>query len=552
MRVVDMEVESEPPTEGSGSYSARQSARSMGPTPRSDSTAWVDDMFQAYMRNRLRKAHRAAPSSARDRIMALLILVLFFLLSAVFYGGGHGGGPNSDAAAAAAAAAVGNTNSSRSANATDWTVVDTLYFAVTTCTTVGYGDLHPTTLAGKLFTICFIAVGIGMAGVALGHIVDIFIANSAEMEAKAVSKLVSEAKSLRRNVRRASMQAGIQLQRISAAGKAAGVKMITTPGRNARRSLGRVVAVAASPFGGSNVRQVAPQRSTPPAEGEARQPALDAGTGGGNGSTAIATPSQKMAPAGLKGIKRSKIGSAKSLQIKKPAPMIAPASDIQQQEGGRALSKQRRDSLRRRLRKAGARLGIGKHLGFHTPRVAFARRLLGVMLPLGCFMLLGLCMGLIEGWDFVDGLYAAVITLTAVGYGDFAPETQVGRGLAIVYIPFGLAVLFNTYGNIAQLVIQFRHGSTGNTVPLEVLLEMDKTGNGLITQSEFLQFMLVNMNKVEQETLDAFCAQYQALLLVQKEKEKVAEEEGASELQELQTKLLRSGTAGDLVVEVPA
>jgi hypothetical protein len=504
-------------------------------------------MFQAYMRNRLRKAHRAAPSSARDRIVALLILVLFFLLSALFYGGGHGGGPNNDAAAAAAA--VGNASSSLSANATDWTVVDTLYFAVTTCTTVGYGDLHPTTLAGKLFTICFIAVGIGMAGVALGHIVDIFIANSAEMEAKAVSKLVSEAKSLRRNVRRASMQAAIQLHRISAAGKAAGVKMITTPGRKARRSLGRVAAVAVSPFGGSKVRQVAPQRSTP-AEGDARQPTLDAETGGGNGSAAIATPSQKMAPAELKGsIKRSKTGSAKSFQIKKSAPMTAPASDTQQQEGGRALSKQRRESLRRRLRKAGARLGIGKHLGFHTPRVAFARRLLGIMLPLGCFMLLGLCMGLIEGWDFVDGLYAAVITLTAVGYGDFAPETQVGRGLAIVYIPFGLTVLFNTYGNIAQLFIQFRHGSTGNTVPLEVLLEMDKTGNGRITQSEFLQFMLVNMNKVEQETLDAFCAQYQALLLVQKEKEKVAEEEGeTSELQELQTK----GLAGDLVVEVPA
>jgi voltage-gated potassium channel Kch len=43
-----------------------------------------------------------------------------------------------------------------------WGWLDSLYFSVITLTTVGYGDFSPKTDAGKLFTIFYILVGLGI------------------------------------------------------------------------------------------------------------------------------------------------------------------------------------------------------------------------------------------------------------------------------------------------------------------------------------------------------------------------------------------------------
>ena len=43
-----------------------------------------------------------------------------------------------------------------------WSPVDALYFSVVTLATVGFGDLHPTTDAAKLFTVVYILVGLGV------------------------------------------------------------------------------------------------------------------------------------------------------------------------------------------------------------------------------------------------------------------------------------------------------------------------------------------------------------------------------------------------------
>src|SRR5919112_3876269 len=43
-----------------------------------------------------------------------------------------------------------------------WSVVDAFYFSATTLSTVGLGDLAPTTAIGKLFTVVYIFTGLGL------------------------------------------------------------------------------------------------------------------------------------------------------------------------------------------------------------------------------------------------------------------------------------------------------------------------------------------------------------------------------------------------------
>jgi voltage-gated potassium channel Kch len=46
-----------------------------------------------------------------------------------------------------------------------WRWIDAFYFSVVSLTTVGYGDFSPKTDAGKLITVIFLIIGIGlMAG----------------------------------------------------------------------------------------------------------------------------------------------------------------------------------------------------------------------------------------------------------------------------------------------------------------------------------------------------------------------------------------------------
>jgi hypothetical protein len=61
---------------------------------------------------------------------------------------------------------------------------------------------------------------------------------------------------------------------------------------------------------------------------------------------------------------------------------------------------------------------------------------------------------LVEGLRFVDAFYFSVITLTTVGYGDFAPQTDVGKLFTAVYVLFGVGILLAFVTTVAAKVSQ--------------------------------------------------------------------------------------------------
>lgn len=56
-----------------------------------------------------------------------------------------------------------------------WSLVDSFYFSAVTIATVGYGDLAPKTVGGKIFTVGYLVVGIGLfvalASSVAGHLI---------------------------------------------------------------------------------------------------------------------------------------------------------------------------------------------------------------------------------------------------------------------------------------------------------------------------------------------------------------------------------------------
>jgi len=54
----------------------------------------------------------------------------------------------------------------------------------------------------------------------------------------------------------------------------------------------------------------------------------------------------------------------------------------------------------------------------------------------------------IEGWSWLDSLYFSVITLTTIGYGDFSPQTDLGKIFTLLYIVVGVSLILGFFNSL--------------------------------------------------------------------------------------------------------
>lgn len=117
---------------------------------------------------------------------------------------------------------------------------------------------------------------------------------------------------------------------------------------------------------------------------------------------------------------------------------------------------------------------------------------------------------------FTLAVYATVVTISTVGFGDIFPDSTWMRGLAIPYILGSTIVVATTLGNLADTYIEMRQNKMAERVlkqdlTIEGILAMDENDDGGIDMAEFLEYMLVHMKKCSQEDIDQVKEQFKQL-----------------------------------------
>lgn len=60
----------------------------------------------------------------------------------------------------------------------------------------------------------------------------------------------------------------------------------------------------------------------------------------------------------------------------------------------------------------------------------------------------------IEGWRYLDSVYFVVITVTTIGYGDFTPQTDIGKIITLFFPFIGIGMAFYFLTSIGKYMFR--------------------------------------------------------------------------------------------------
>ena len=84
----------------------------------------------------------------------------------------------------------------------NWTLIQSLYFSVSTLSTVGYGDLVPTTDISRLFTSFYILFGVAVVLTALGRMGGAYLRRMKRKSNVEIKELVEEKVNEKKDLRK--------------------------------------------------------------------------------------------------------------------------------------------------------------------------------------------------------------------------------------------------------------------------------------------------------------------------------------------------------------
>ena len=130
--------------------------------------------------------------------------------------------------------------------------------------------------------------------------------------------------------------------------------------------------------------------------------------------------------------------------------------------------------------------------------------------------IMGLILGIREGWGITSTLYFCIMAATTTGYGDYAPHNQLDKLYCVILLPLAVTVFGEVLGRIASVYIQRKHRLAQSkfvhrSLTLCDLRNMDSNDDGKVDREEFISFMLVALQKVEQSTIDELKAVFDSL-----------------------------------------
>ncbi|GKY99430.1 hypothetical protein MPSEU_000897600 [Mayamaea pseudoterrestris] len=122
-------------------------------------------------------------------------------------------------------------------------------------------------------------------------------------------------------------------------------------------------------------------------------------------------------------------------------------------------------------------------------------------------LVLGIAVGLHEGWTLADSIYWTAISSFTIGLGDYVPKSTTTRLFCLVYLPFSVAVTREILGHIASMYVQREQLCNGDaamqqSAAITELRTLAVNNNGRVAREDFVICMLASLHKIPQSDID--------------------------------------------------